>query len=62
MFDWIGLYTNIGKIVIMAFQPCHTIGGHSVDPYGLRMTGEHIRHQESLRQTVFCPEFNMDLT
>ena len=45
MFDWIGLHTNIGKTVIMEFQPCHKIGGHSVEPYGLSMTGDHLRHQ-----------------
>ena len=45
MFDWIGFHTNIGKTVIMEFQPCHKIGGHSVEPYGLSMTGDHLRHQ-----------------
>ena len=42
LFDWIGLHTNIGKSVIMAYQPCHAIGGHSVEPYGLRMTVDHL--------------------
>ena len=62
MFDWIGLHTNIGKTVIMVFQPCHAIGGHFMDPYGLRMTGDYLRHRERLHQRFFCPEFDMYLT
>ena len=46
----------------MVFQPCHAIGGRSVEPYGLRMTVDHLIHRERLHQRVFCPEFDMDQT
>ena len=58
----LGCTPKIGKTVIMAFQPYHAIWGHSMNPYGLRMTGDHLSHGERLRQRAFCPEFDIDLT
>ena len=39
LFEWVGLRTKMRKTVIMACQPCRTIGGHSMEAYGLRMMG-----------------------
>ena len=49
MFDRIGLHTNVGNTVSMECQPCFTIGGHSTESYGLRMTGEGLTYWEILR-------------
>ena len=40
LFYQVGLRTNVGKTVCMEFQPCHAIGGHSIEACGLWMTGD----------------------
>ena len=39
LFDHIGLHTNVVKMVIMEYQPCCMIGGHSTEAYSLTITG-----------------------
>ena len=39
IFDIVGLRTNVAKMVNMSFQPCHAIGGHISEDYGLSMKG-----------------------
>ena len=50
LFDCIGLIKNMSKMVSMALQPRHVIGGHSIEAYGLWMMGEEMKHREILRQ------------
>ena len=38
LFKRLGLRTNLDKIVSMACQPYHTLGGQSAEVYGLWMT------------------------
>ena len=40
LFDWVLLRTNVGKMVIMACQPCRATEGHSIEAYDLWMMGE----------------------
>ena len=44
MFDWVSLYTNVGKTVSIACQPCHTIRGYYTEAYGLRIMGEGLTY------------------
>ena len=39
LFDRVGLRTNKGKTVIMAFRPCHTPQAWSMESYTLRVGG-----------------------
>ena len=54
IFKWVGLRTNVRKTVIVEFQPCRAIGGHSTEDDGLRMTGEGRTHWVRLRQGFQC--------
>ena len=49
------------RIVQSVCQPCFTIGGHSAEAYGLRMTGEGLTYRDRLCQRVHCPECDADL-
>ena len=40
LFDYIGLHTNVDKTVSLASQPCHWLGGHSEEAYGVWMRRE----------------------
>ena len=48
MFDWVRMLTNVIKMVIMTCQPCFTIGGNSLEAYGLRLTEEGLSYQDRL--------------
>ena len=61
MFDWVGMLTRVVKTVCMVYQPYCTIGGHSAEAYGLRMTGWGLTYRDRLRQRVRCPECDADL-
>ena len=61
MFDCIRLLTNVVNTVSMAYKPCCTIGGHSAEAYGIRLTGEGLSYRERLCQRFRCPECNADL-
>ena len=61
IFDWVGIPTNMFKTVIMVYQPCCTIGGHSAEAYDPRMIGEGLTYRNRLCQRVRCPECNADL-
>ena len=52
LFEHVGLHTNVFNMVSMACQPCHVLGGHYAEAYGLRMTGEGQTYQDRLRQIV----------
>ena len=58
LFDLVGLHTNVVKMVRMACQPCLALRGHSVEAYGLHMTGEGHTNQEWLQQRFQCLERN----
>ena len=44
IFHRMGLCNNVGKTVIVAFQPCCAIGGKSMEAYGLCMKVEGRTH------------------
>ena len=50
------------RIVQLVCQPCCTIGGHSAEAYGLRMTGDGINYRDRLCQRVRFPECDADLS
>ena len=60
-FDSVGLRTNVLKMLIIYFQPCHALGFHYVEAYGLRIIGERQSHRDQLRQRVLCPNCDTDL-
>ena len=39
MFEWVGLHTNMDNMVSMLYQPCHAMGGHYTEAYGVSMNG-----------------------
>ena len=55
LFDWVGLCSNVRKMVISACQTCCVIGVHSMEAYGIIMTGGVLTHQERLQQLVHFP-------
>ena len=61
LFYWVGMRTNVGKMVSMVCQPCHLIGGHYTEAYGLSLMGEGLTHQESLQHWAQCPEYDAEL-
>ena len=44
IFDWVGLWTNVGKTVSMVCQLCCAIGGYYTEAHGSRMAGEGMAH------------------
>ena len=61
LFDRVGLHTNVAKTLIMDFQPCHALGGHSEESHRLQMTGEGKYSRYRLIQTVHCPDCDVNL-
>ena len=39
LFGHLGLCINVANTVSISCQPCHTLGGHFVEAYGLRIMG-----------------------
>ena len=39
IFDWVGIRTNVGKMLDMICQPCHNVGTHSDASYESIMAG-----------------------
>ena len=61
-FDRVGLHTNVAKTASMACQPCHALGGHSVEAYVLRMMGGGGQtYQDRFCHRVRFPTCNADL-
>ena len=56
LFDRVGLHTNTAKALIMDFQLCRKLGGHSVEAYSIRMTGEGKSFRNQLCQRVTYPD------
>ena len=47
LFDWVGLRTNAGKIVVMVFRPCQAAGTQSEAAYKRWMTGTVPSYQDT---------------
>ena len=39
LFNWVGLITNVGKMVSMVYKPCQSLGGNSDEEYKILMVG-----------------------
>ena len=61
LFDRVVLRTNVVNMVSMGFQPFLALGGHSMEVYGLQMTGKGHIYRERLHQRVHCTDCNADL-
>ena len=61
LFDGVGLHTNVGKMVSIAFQTCRSTEGHSTEAYGIWIRGDGRTHQERLHIFLYCLECEVDL-
>ena len=55
LFDQVGLCTNEGKTVSMAFWPCRTPHAWPTEAYTQRVKGRGIIYRERLHQRVHYP-------
>ena len=62
IFDWVGLQTNIRKVVRMVCRPCRAAGVCSYKAYTRQMIGKGRSFKERHQEWVLCPESGKEMS
>ena len=61
LFEWVRLWTNVGKTFSMVCRPCQASGTQLVAAYGRKMTGEVPTYRERQKERVQCGECRKEM-